>query len=342
MKKNGQFAAGRPTGGVPTVSYRPTPGRPPGLEVLDLPGLAARAEERERPLTSPVRPAFHLVVAVRDGRLVCAVDFTTYTLGAGDWLWVWPGQVLQFPEGSGAGTKPTAGAGTGTKPTAGAGTGTKPTAGAEAGADATAGPEAGADATVLVFPTGFPSAATDALIRDGEHVPYRLITPDPARQAALLRLLDALVAEHAGLGDLTLEAYVETLRDLLAVILVRLVHLADPRRRTRGTGREPFDRFRRAVEEDFGRTHRVEDYAARLGYSPRTLTRATRAALGVGAKRYLDDRVLLEAKRLLIHTALPPAVIGERIGFGYPTVFSAFFRQHTGMTPTEFRSQTKP
>ncbi|MEU4658571.1 AraC family transcriptional regulator [Streptomyces sp. NPDC023723] len=302
MKKNGQFAAGRRPGGVPTVSYRPTPGRPPGLEVLDLPGLAARAEERERPLTAPVRPAFHLVVAVRGGRLACAVDFTAYTLGAGDWLWVWPGQVLQFPDGTGA----------------------------------------DADATVLVFPTGFPSAATDALIRDGEHAPYRLITPDPARQAALLRLLDALVAEHAGLGDLTLEAYVETLRDLLAVILVRLVHLADPRRRTRGAGSEPFDRFRRAVEEDFGRTHRVEDYAARLGYSPRTLTRATRAALGVGAKRYIDDRVLLEAKRLLIHTALPPAVIGERIGFGYPTVFSAFFRQHTGMTPTEFRSQTKP
>ncbi|MCZ9341734.1 AraC family transcriptional regulator, partial [Streptomyces sp. TRM76130] len=95
MKKNGQFAGGRPTGGVPTVSYHPTPGRPPGLEVLDLPGLAARADQRERPLTGPVRPAFHLVVAVRGGRLRCAVDFTSYTLGAGDWLWVWPGQVLQ-------------------------------------------------------------------------------------------------------------------------------------------------------------------------------------------------------------------------------------------------------
>lgn len=302
MKKNGQFAAGGPAGGVPAVSYSPTPGRPPGLEVLDLPGLAARARQRQRPLTAPVRPAFHLVVAVRGGRLECAVDFTAYTLGAGDWLWVWPGQVLQFPDGGGNGV----------------------------------------DATVLVFPTGFPSAATDALIRAWEHAPYRLVTPDPARQAALLRLLDALVEEHAGLGDLSLEAYVETLRDLLAVILVRLVHLADPRRRGRAGGGEPFERFRRAVEEDFGRTHRVEDYAARLGYSARTLTRATRAALGVGAKRYIDDRVLLEAKRLLIHTALPPAAVGERIGFAYPTAFSAFFRQHTGMTPTDFRTLTKP
>ncbi|MFD5967865.1 helix-turn-helix transcriptional regulator [Streptomyces sp. NPDC060311] len=95
------------------------------------------------------------------------------------------------------------------------------------------------------------------------------------------------------------------------------------------------------VEEGFGRTHRVEDYAARLGYSPRTLTRATRAALGCGAKRFIDDRVLLEAKRLLVHPDLPQATIGERVGFAHPTVFSAFFRQHTGMTPTEFRSVTQ-
>jgi AraC-like DNA-binding protein len=300
MKKNGQFAAGRPATGIPRMSYRPTPGRPPGLEVLDLPGLAARADERKLPLTMPVRPAFHLIVALRSGRLSCSVDFTSYVLVAGDWLWVWPGQVLQFPGGPGDG-----------------------------------------DATVLVFPSGFPRATTDALIRDGEHTAYRLVTPSTARQTALLRILDALVEEHADLFDLGLEAYVETLHDLLSVILIRLVHLSDPRRQTRPGSNEPFQLFRQAVEENFGRTHRVEDYAARLGYSSRTLTRATRAARGCGAKRYIDDRVLLEAKRLLIHTALPSATISERIGFAYPTVFSAFFRQHTGMTPTEFRSLTQ-
>ncbi|HWU08677.1 MAG TPA: AraC family transcriptional regulator [Streptomyces sp.] len=309
MKENGQIAAGsgaagiaaeRSAASIPTVAYRPAPGRPPGLEVLGLPEFTARAAERGRPLDAPGRPAFHVVLAMRGGRLACSVDFTSYLLHPGDWLWVWPGQVLQLPDGAGE-----------------------------------------CDATVLVFPTGFPNATTDALIRDAEHVPYRLVTPDAPRQTALLRLLDALVEEHACLTDLSLEAYIETLRGLLSVILIRLVHLADPRRQTRSGRSEPFHLFRRAVEEGFGRTHRVEDYAAELGYSPRTLTRATRAALGVGAKRYIDDRVLLEAKRLLIHTLLPPAAISERVGFTYPTVFSAFFRQHTGMTPTEFRRATR-
>ncbi|MFI7016567.1 helix-turn-helix domain-containing protein [Streptomyces sp. NPDC050164] len=103
-------------------------------------------------------------------------------------------------------------------------------------------------------------------------------------------------------------------------------------------GTEPFRRFRRAVEEGFTRTHRAEDYADQLGYTPRTLTRATRAAAGCGAKRYIDDRVLLEAKRLLVHTTLSPTAISERIGFTYATVFSAFFRRRMNMTPTQFRS----
>ena len=299
MKKNGQVTVGRRETGIPTASYHPMAGRPPGLDVLDLPGLAAQAQERELPLTMPVRVAFHVIVALRSGRLACSVDLTSYVLQAGDWMWVWPGQVLHFPDGPGAG-----------------------------------------DATVLIFPSGFPRAATNDLIRDGEHTLYRLITPEAVRQTGLLRVLDALVEEHAEESGLGLEAYVETLRDLLSVILIRLVHLIDPRRRT-SLGSEPFHLFRQAVEEDFARTHRVEDYAARLGYSSRTLTRATRAALGCGAKRYIDDRVLLEAKRLLVHSALPPATIGERIGFAYPTVFSAFFRQRTGMTPTQFRSLTK-
>lgn len=94
----------------------------------------------------------------------------------------------------------------------------------------------------------------------------------------------------------------------------------------------------RIVEE---RGHRVADYAARLGYSVRTLTRATRAATGRGAKRFIDEQILLEAKRLLFPTDVPPSTIGERLGFTYSTAFSAFFQQRTGMTPTVFRTTAR-
>jgi AraC-like DNA-binding protein len=94
------------------------------------------------------------------------------------------------------------------------------------------------------------------------------------------------------------------------------------------------------VERDHAVTRRVEDYAAALGYSPRTLTRAASSATGRTAKQYIDDRVLLEAKRLLRHSGLPAKEVADRLGFIDASDFTKFFRLRTGMTPGAFRSGT--
>lgn len=129
---------------------------------------------------------------------------------------------------------------------------------------------------------------------------------------------------------------VELLRHLLAVLVLQLTTLhGSPG--GRDAGGDAFLLFRQAVEERFASTRRVGDYATQLGYSVRTLTRASHAAVGRGAKQYIDDRVLLEAKRLLVHTDLSAAAIGHRLGFAHGTVFAKFFRQRTGQTPIAFR-----
>jgi AraC-like DNA-binding protein len=82
----------------------------------------------------------------------------------------------------------------------------------------------------------------------------------------------------------------------------------------------------------------VEEYADRLGCSVRTLTRACVAAGGRGAKQLIDDRVVLEAKRLLATTQLPVAAIGEELGFPEATNFGRFFAREAGRPPGEFRA----
>jgi AraC-like DNA-binding protein len=104
---------------------------------------------------------------------------------------------------------------------------------------------------------------------------------------------------------------------------------------------QTFLRFRDAVETRFASTRRLEDYARTLGYSTRTLSRASMDAGGVGAKEYIDRRVLLEAKRLLAHGDQPAAKIAIRLGFSSATNFSKFFRQRTGMTPLAFRQAVR-
>ena len=126
----------------------------------------------------------------------------------------------------------------------------------------------------------------------------------------------------------------ELLRHQLTVLLLRIALLpggATPDE----TG--AYARFRRAVEEDFARTWRVEEYAERMGYSVRTITRACLNATGRSAKQVIDDRVTLEAKRLLAAADAPIADIGRRLGFPEPTNFGRFFHREVGMCPGAFR-----
>ncbi|MFH9244252.1 helix-turn-helix domain-containing protein [Streptomyces lydicus] len=116
-----------------------------------------------------------------------------------------------------------------------------------------------------------------------------------------------------------------------------------PSRGATGSGQlEIFHAYRTAVEEHFTHWHRVADYAQALGYDVRTLTRATRTATGTGAKAFLDQRILLEAKRLLAHTDLPVGSCAHRLGFRDTGNFTTFFRRQTGLAPTSWTATLRP
>lgn len=127
------------------------------------------------------------------------------------------------------------------------------------------------------------------------------------------------------------------LRGLLDVLLLRASACAP----APGRGREAFAAFAAAVEAQHATSREVAWYARRLGYSPRTLSRATREAAGCGAKQFIDDRVVLEAKRLLAHTGLSVAECARRTGFDDAANFSKFFRARAGVPPGVFRTRDR-
>ncbi|MFE7929501.1 helix-turn-helix domain-containing protein [Streptomyces sp. NPDC057456] len=135
------------------------------------------------------------------------------------------------------------------------------------------------------------------------------------------------------------------LSHLLAALILRVLPEASAPLPQHTTGSRPleiFRAYRTAVEEHFTRWHRVADYAQALGYDTRTLTRATRAATGTGAKTFLDQRILLEAKRFLAHTDLPVGTCAHRLGFHDTGNFTTFFRRQTGLAPTAWTANLQP
>lgn len=96
-------------------------------------------------------------------------------------------------------------------------------------------------------------------------------------------------------------------------------------------------RFLDAVEGSFGQARPLTDYAREVGVSPSHLARACRRVAGHSPMRLIQDRRLVEAKRLLAYTALPVGQIAYRLGFEDAAYFSRFFKARVGAGPLAFR-----
>lgn len=193
---------------------------------------------------------------------------------------------------------------------------------------------AGASGWVVMFPPGsVPSAATAGVMLDDPFGPT-VVSPGPDLGAAVGQAIEHLAQEYGMTGT---EPSLRTaiLQHLLAVLLLRLTSS------TPGAASDEhattFARFRAAVEAEFAQRRDVGYYARRLGYSPRTVTRAALTAAGIGAKEVIDRRVVLEAKRLLAHGEEPVATVAATLGFPDASNFVKFFSTRVGLTPAAFR-----
>jgi AraC family transcriptional regulator, transcriptional activator of pobA len=97
--------------------------------------------------------------------------------------------------------------------------------------------------------------------------------------------------------------------------------------------------FKDLLETDFKNQKQVNYYAKKIIVTEKRLNQATTKVLGKSPKEFIDDRVLLEAKRILAHTNESIKEIAFHLGFEEPTNFIKYFKKHASVTPTEFREK---
>jgi len=96
-------------------------------------------------------------------------------------------------------------------------------------------------------------------------------------------------------------------------------------------------RLKERIEQRFRLRESVASYAAALGVSETALRTACAKIAGISPTEMLDQRTLLEAKRVLLHSNLSIAEVGFSIGFSDPAYFSRFFTRKVGMSPKRYR-----
>ncbi|MFD3503982.1 helix-turn-helix domain-containing protein [Streptomyces sp. NPDC058676] len=293
---------------VPLYRFQPPVGTPYGLEVTTVEDFHADHDDWPWNPPRPGRATFHYLILVTEGELRHDVDHVTCTVAPGQWLWVRPGHVQCWHD-----------------------------------------PGTARGPFILFEPEALRPDTARELAPLTAHDAPAVLTPQPDDAPWLEQTAFQLLDEHRALGRRPLTTHHALRCSLLEALLLRLANSPDiteapvaARTTPLGgtSGRQPlYERFLDALELHYRELHRVDDYARLLGCSVRTLSRTTRAATGTGARQVIDQRRLLEARRLLGHARWTARAVADQLGFTDTANFGRFFRHHTGLTPAAYATR---
>lgn len=160
----------------------------------------------------------------------------------------------------------------------------------------------------------------------------------PGEAQRIGRILE-LMAQEFQWPEIGRSSMFEWLLRILLMIIRRRIDARAPRAEAKGFAGDAYGRFRVLVEENFKHHWSIERYAHELGLSQARLNRLCRSTRGRTALGLVQDRLVLEAQRLLVYTSATAAMVAYELGFQDPAYFSRFFKRQTGLAPGQYRKQ---
>lgn len=97
--------------------------------------------------------------------------------------------------------------------------------------------------------------------------------------------------------------------------------------------------FKEILERNYIKLKRPAAFAEMLNLSTPYLNECVRNATGYPVSHHIQQRVILEVKRLLVHTDQSVKEIASELGYDDYPYFSRMFTKITGMTPSVFRNK---
>ncbi len=130
--------------------------------------------------------------------------------------------------------------------------------------------------------------------------------------------------------------------DLVKTLLLRLFIEVARAAQTPLKNNNPYNQtllksFRQLIEANYAQLRLPKQYAELLYITPNHLNALCNDFLGVSAGTLIRERVILEAKRLLINLDLMVSEIAEKLHFSDQSYFIKFFKKYEGLTPEKFR-----
>ena len=143
--------------------------------------------------------------------------------------------------------------------------------------------------------------------------------------------------------DKSLQAsYFASLLSLLLIDMIRLGEWGESSfSNVSSDSFQVYAKFVQMVEDNYIESHAVKDYIEKLGVSQTTLNQYTQQYAKTTPLKIINNRIILEAKRLLRYSTTRTKQIAFYLGFKDDSYFAKLFKRNVGMSPVEFREKEK-
>lgn len=95
--------------------------------------------------------------------------------------------------------------------------------------------------------------------------------------------------------------------------------------------------FLQLIEENYQKNLRINDYADMLAITPNHLTQMVKQATGKTSLNIIQEKTVVETKRLLIHTDMTISEIADYMHFPDQSYFTKYFKKLTKLSPLAYR-----
>ncbi len=95
--------------------------------------------------------------------------------------------------------------------------------------------------------------------------------------------------------------------------------------------------FKKKLEENYNKYHKVKDYAEMLNITGVTLNKLTKKYYNISARDIIKEKIVNEIKSKLLYTNKTVSEIAYDLNFNELHHLTRLFKKHTGITPKNFR-----
>ncbi len=281
------------------ITYKFKSGFPHEIELVS---LKSSFEESKRLLTEPHRADFYHVLWFKKGRPAHLVDFNPIRIQPGTFLFIGKGRVIMFDK------------------------------------------LGDYDGMALRFTDSFFCRNVEdsqylnstPLFNSYNEIPIIALKSSPSD---LSHILEQIQNEITFPSDAKQHLVLQNFVHNFLILAERQFHPKPIKMVRDGADLQYGEKFSLLLDQHFKTSKHLAEYAGKMFITEKKLSKVISRMFGKSPKEMIDDRVVLEAKRLLLFSNSNVKQISQELGFDEATNFIKYFRKHVAQTPNTFRAR---